>query len=332
MPSLFYYYSQSDHNRDEYLAYLVSLCQEHNLTYLDICIEDQEELLAKYSGKTPVVSVGPYVLSTPFTDTDLRVAIRSALSRHDRFITEGNENYQKRLKNGLSFTKFDHFSYFFSKYYTIIISVFMFLYILVPFVAPILAHGGYYQAANGIYKVYRIICHQLAFRSYFLYGEQSYYPRELAGIEKAISYDDITNHEEIDLEFASSFIGNEELGYKVAICQRDIAIYGSLALFGIIFHVTGKKIKNIKWYWWFLFGLIPIGIDGLSQIPSLSTGWPSWVPIRESTPILRVITGSLFGFFTAWYIYPLMEESVVDTRITLYRKKQLAKKLQDQKK
>ena len=332
MPSLTYYYSRTDQNHQEYFDHLKKISDEYNLTLLDICIEEQESLTDKHQGKTPVLCIGPYVLSSPFSDTDLHVAIRSALSRHERYLKDDDQNYKRRLKNGLTFSRFDQFSYFFSKYYAIIISMIIFLYILIPFFAPVLAHNGFTRAANGIYKVYRVMCHQLAFRSFFLYGEQPYYPRELAGIEKFITYEEIINSKVIDLSFASSFIGNEKLGYKVAICQRDVAIYGSLVLFGAIFHFTGKKVKNIKWYWWLLFGLIPIGVDGLSQIPSLSTGWPSWFPVRESTPILRLITGSLFGLFTAWYLYPLMEESVMDTRVTLHRKKLLYKKLIEKKK
>lgn len=32
-----------------------------------------------------------------------------------------------------------------------------------------------------------------------------------------------------------TFIGNAEIGYKVAICQRDVAIYGSIFLAGALY-------------------------------------------------------------------------------------------------
>jgi hypothetical protein len=50
--------------------------------------------------------------------------------------------------------------------------------------------------------------------------------------------------------FSRSIIGNAKLGYKVAILQRDVAIYLSLAIFGIFFQVTGRKIKGQPWYFW----------------------------------------------------------------------------------
>ena len=63
---------------------------------------------------------------------------------------------------------------------------------------------------------------------------------------------------------------------------------------------------------WFLLGLVPIGLDGVSQLVS-QLPWDI-IPIRESTPLLRTITGGLFGFSTAWFGYPIVEESMADTR------------------
>jgi uncharacterized membrane protein len=66
---------------------------------------------------------------------------------------------------------------------------------------------------------------------------------------------------------------------------------------------------------------MPIGLDGFSQLPGLAGNMPAWVPIRESTPLLRVITGALFGGTTAWYLFPLLEESMRETRALLGVKK-----------
>ena len=33
---------------------------------------------------------------------------------------------------------------------------------------------------------------------------------------------------------------------------------------------------------------------------------------HESTPLVRSITGILFGFFTGWYLYPAIEETFED--------------------
>ena len=57
---------------------------------------------------------------------------------------------------------------------------------------------------------------------------------------------------------------------------------------------------------------MPIGLDGLSQLFS-QPPFNFWA-FRESTPYVRVLTGALFGFATAWFGYPLVEETMAETR------------------
>jgi len=49
--------------------------------------------------------------------------------------------------------------------------------------------------------------------------------------------------------------------------------------------------------------------------------------MRESTPFWRVLTGTMFGAGTGWFMYPMMEESMKETRITLHRKFAIIKKI-----
>ena len=72
---------------------------------------------------------------------------------------------------------------------------------------------------------------------------------------------------------------------------------------------------------WILFGMVPIGLDGGSQL--LSQFFPQinqLIPYRESTPFLRSLTGALFGLFTAWFGYPYVEESMSETRKFMQRR------------
>jgi hypothetical protein len=50
------------------------------------------------------------------------------------------------------------------------------------------------------------------------------------------------------------------------------------------------------------------------------------LPYRESTPTLRLLTGSLFGFGTAWFGLPYVEESMRETREILIRKFSISSK------
>jgi uncharacterized membrane protein len=187
---------------------------------------------------------------------------------------------------------------------------------------------GVEPGARLIYSIYSPFCHQLAFRSWFLFGEQAFYPRQLAGINETVTYESAVSpgqqlNEKSDafVVDARSFVGNEILGYKTALCERDIAMYGSIFLFGILFAGFQKKLKPVPWYFWLIFGLLPIAIDGFSQLPGLLPGLPAFLPDRESTPFLRTLTGGLFGFFTAWYLFPLIEESMLETRAVFASKK-----------
>ena len=132
-----------------------------------------------------------------------------------------------------------------------------------------------------------------------------------------------------DIFEARGFIGNDVVGYKVALCERDVAMYLTMLGFGIVFWLSGRRIRSIPWYLWVVIGLGPIGVDGLSQLPSVIANLPEWLPIRESTPFLRTLTGGLFGLMTAWYLYPMIEETMGETRRLVARKIATAAQLAD---
>jgi uncharacterized membrane protein len=154
----------------------------------------------------------------------------------------------------------------------------------------------------------------------FLFGEQAYYPRQLANIPGVITIEDLQNTTEVDLIAARTFVGNEVVGYKVALCERDVAIYLFMLLFGLFYGLLGRKIPSINWMVWVLVGLVPIGLDGGSQLIGFIPWLSSWFPARESTPLLRTLTGGLFGWITAWYLFPMIEESAQSTRQVIQRK------------
>jgi uncharacterized membrane protein len=153
-------------------------------------------------------------------------------------------------------------------------------------------------------------------------GEQAYYPLAEAGIAGVKTFEEATGIAGVQdptgfARFhARQYVGNEVVGYKMALCERDIAIYGAILFFGIVFSMTGRRIKPLHWMLWILVGVAPIGLDGFSQLFSqMEWAWLSSIlPYRESTPFLRVFTGALFGFTTAWFAYPAIEASMSETR------------------
>lgn len=329
MTTMTFYYRKNDEKIVEIKEQLFGLKSELGVNLIDICLDDEPELADLYDDRTPALQIGPYRLNYPFDEINIRVAIGATKDREAAQEIDPTEK-EKRLKRSLKISGLEKFSYWLSKNYILFIVTILIIFTGIPILAPVLMKSGHQKEAHIIYKVYSVFCHQLAFRSYFIYGEQEIYPRELAQIPNVIPYEEATGMSAFDIDFARALEGNSLLGYKVGLCERDLAIYGSLILAALIFQFTGRKIKGLPWYFWVIIAILPIGLDGGSQLFSLSTGWPSWLPIRESTPLLRTITGALFGLGTGWYVFPMMEESMVETRETLARKLAIKRKMEKQ--
>lgn len=202
-------------------------------------------------------------------------------------------------------------------HYLALINIALAVYVIMPLLAPVFMKTGQTRAADVIYRFYKPLCHQLAYRSFFFFGDQPVYPRQLAEVEGLKTYEEVSGLDSQDQTAAMVYRGNEQVGYKVALCQRDIAIYASLLLFGLIFALAGRQIKPLPWAVWILFALGPMALDGASQlisqqeIPALG-----WFAMRESTPFLRVFTGAMFGWFTAWFGLPSIEQMMNEGKST----------------
>jgi uncharacterized membrane protein len=326
MGRITFYYRKSDTDIEGTREKLSVLASKNQLSIIDICLDDEPEFSKLYNDVTPSLQIGPYRLKFPVDDRDVQIAI-SAYKDREIKSTESIEDRREKNSQLLKITPMEKFSFWLSKYYMLFITAILILFVGVPFLAPVLMRNGHNTGAQAIYKTYSIFCHELAYRSYYLFGEQLFYPRELAHIPNMLTYEQVTGKTADDTVFARTFIGDDELGYKIAICERDIAIYGSLIVSGILFHFSKRKLKSLPWYLWVIFAILPLALDGSSQLFSLGGTWPGWFPIRESTPLLRTITGALFGFGTAWYVFPMMEESMIETRAAMARKLAIKKRL-----
>jgi uncharacterized membrane protein len=321
MINLTYYFDPNDesHVGIEQALQQVGEKYEFNITRMDITTDRE---LYSDLGQTPIIKVGPYTLQGNISEQQIMVSVGAAIDRDRNLRKLGDTNYEKKVSKGKTLTGPDKITLFVTKHYMLMFNFVVLLYVGLPFLAPVFMNAGFQTPAKIIYTIYKPLCHQLTFRSFFLFGEQPYYPRALANVDGVMTYEDYFHKDISDLQFAREFVGDKNTGYKVALCERDVALYGSFFLFGVIFHITGRRIKKIPWYIWILLGVLPMGIDGSSQLPGMiSSVLPSWMLVRESTPFLRVLTGSMFGVFTAWYLYPMVEETMKDTRKLLYRKK-----------
>ncbi len=294
----------------------------HRLVEIDV---DADDAWQDYSNRVPVLEVGPYRLQAPITRQELIVTLRAAADRQRALESLGDPAYARARAQGQTVSWDDRLSHVLARHYLLLFNLCLAFYVGLPFLAPILKKARADSIAHIIYRIYSPLCHEFAFRSWFLFGEQAYYPLALANLPGVKTFEEasgILAPRALLYVQARLFEGNERMGYKVALCQRDVAIWGALSLFGLLFAVTGRRFKPLPAAIWLLFGVLPVALDGGTQLlgqlslPALA----DLLPLRESTPFLRTLTGFLFGFLTAWFALPRIEESMAETRRLLARK------------
>jgi uncharacterized membrane protein len=303
-------------------ADLDSLQEKYPHRLVEIDIDSDPALLKKYMLEIPVIEAGPYELKSPFDRQKLMMTLGAADDRRGQLDKLGRPDHHERVRRGQTISGSDRAMYWVSRHYLALINFFMLLYFGLAMLAPVLMEAGASGPANVLYTIYKPLCHQFGFRSFFLFGEQAYYPLKEAGIANVLTFDQVTGFKDLENPAAYSrlqareFTGNATVGYKMALCERDMAIYTAIFLFGLIYAATKRRLKPLHWTLWILIGMLPIALDGFSQLfsqlnlPFLAT----ILPYRESVPLLRVLTGALFGLATAWFAFPYMEESFNETR------------------
>ena len=286
---------------------------------VEINIENDDNLLRVYFDKIPVVEIGPYILKAPITLIDLQVRLGAAADRerNHKVIDEKHPRHPKKQKYQTKsqlpgITRADEIAVWLSRRYFWILNLMVLLYVGLPLLAPVMMKIGWQAPARVIYGGYGFACHQLAYRSFFLFGDQAVYPRasaELAGFTTFGTATGISEDDTNASKFAArDYLGDEVVGYKTALCQRDIAIYAAILLFGVLFALSGQRIPALPWYLWVLVGMGPIGLDGMSQVMSQPPF--ELFSYRESIPLFRVLTGAVFGFTTAWFALPILEDTM----------------------
>ncbi|NOT03160.1 MAG: DUF2085 domain-containing protein [Anaerolineales bacterium] len=196
------------------------------------------------------------------------------------------------------------------------------MWVFVPFLAPFFMHIGWDRAGKAIYFIYSFFCHQLPERSFFLFGQKSMYSL----VEIKTAWQDTINP-----MILRQFIGNENMGWKIAWSDRMISFYTSIWLFAVAWSPLRRKIKPLPW-WGFALLLLPIALDGIthtiSDFAGIGQGFRDtnqWLILltNNSLPatlyagdapgsfnsLTRLITGLLAGLGIVWLVFPSMEES-----------------------
>lgn len=227
----------------------------------------------------------------------------------------------------------NRWAYWLARHWILGFSLLIGLYVGLPFLAPVLMSLGLELPARAIYGMYSLLCHQLPQRSYFLFGQQFTY--SLPDIQAA--WQNTTN-----FSILRRFIGNPEIGWKVAWSDRMVSMYASILIFGWIWYPLRKRLRSLSWQGLLLF-LLPMALDGFSHMASdlagLGQGFRdtnSWLAAltNYSLPanfyagdawgsfnsIMRLLTGVFFGAGVVWFLLPYLDEFFEDFKFRIEEK------------
>jgi len=199
-----------------------------------------------------------------------------------------------------------------------------------PWLAPLLMKIGATGPARLIYFIYSFLCHQLADRSFFLFGPKWMY-----------SYTELLSDAPGIVTWLGlrAFVGTLELGYKVAWSDRMVSMYGSILLGGLIFALLRHRLRSPGWRTFVLL-IVPMAVDGITHFISdlagmeqgfrYHNGWLAALTgnlfsqsfyvgnaLGSFNSWMRLITGLLFGLAVVWMVYPMFETCLQNARRTL---------------
>ena len=211
-------------------------------------------------------------------------------------------------------------------------AVFFGLYVLLPFLAPVFMHIGWYGAGNALYFVYSFLCHQLPERSYFLFGSKISYT--IPEIQAA--WQDTLNP-----LILRQFIGNALMGWKVAWSDRMVSMFTGIWVLGLLWWPARKRIKPLP-FWGLLLLIHPLALDGTTHLISDFAGiglgfrstnlWLSSLTHNIFAPTfyagdawgsfnawMRLMTGLSFSLGVVWFGFPYLDAAFGNT----YEKEEL---------
>jgi uncharacterized membrane protein len=200
-----------------------------------------------------------------------------------------------------------------------------------PFAAPVFMKLGWTGAGNAIYTVYSFLCHQMAQRSFFLFGKHVMYGPNQLPVK-------LTGNTGTDVLILRNFRGSAALGWKLAWSDRMISLYGGVWLVGLVYWGVARlrTVKPIS-IWAFGLLMLPIVLDGGTHMISddlsgLTTGFRyhnAWLAaltgnifpqsfytgdaVGSFNSWMRLITGLLAAVGVVWFAFPLLDQSARST-------------------
>jgi len=212
----------------------------------------------------------------------------------------------------------------FGRHWLLVVNVMAGLFIGLTVAAPLLMVLGLEGPAWVLYRFYALNCHQLPQRSYFLFGPDGV---DTYSLEQILAWGGDPGH-------LRGFVGNAEVGFKMAMAHRNTAIYTGVFLAGLAYALLRHRLRALPWKWYLIL-IAPMFFDGVSHVVSEVAGlgfrdtnaWATWLAggvfgpafyagagIGSLNWLLRTFTGALFGLASVWLGYPLLEAGLADIR------------------
>jgi uncharacterized membrane protein len=217
--------------------------------------------------------------------------------------------------------------YWLSRHWLLAFITFWGAFNLLPWLAPVFVEAGWEAGGRAIYTVYTFLCHQLPQRSFFLFGQQPMY--ELSEIQAVWQNTD-------NPLVLRQFIGNPEMGWKVAWSDRMVSLYTGILLWAIVLGPWRRRLPRLP-LWGFLLLALPMVIDGGTHALSdmlggigggfrydnawlaslagnaLAPGFYAGDGLGTFNSWMRLITGLLFSLGSVWYVLPALDKGFGNT-------------------
>jgi uncharacterized membrane protein len=200
-----------------------------------------------------------------------------------------------------------------------------------PFLAPVFMKLGWEGAGRLIYLAYWPLCHQMAQRSFFLFGPEGFQMYSIAQLPVKVS----GSNAELVLK---QFLGSESLGWKVAWSDRMVTFYGGPLVAAVVYAIARLRGRVKPWPLWMIgLMLLPMIFDGGTHMASdmlsgighgfrdtnqwlsvitgnlLPTTFVQGDALGSFNSWLRLTSGMLFGFAIGWFVLPYIDISTADT-------------------
>jgi uncharacterized membrane protein len=209
-----------------------------------------------------------------------------------------------------------------SRHWLLVVNLLIAVWVGLPWLAPAFMHWGWKRVGEVVYFLYSFQCHQLPERSYFLFGKDAMY--SLKEIQTAWQ---LTT----DPMILRQFVGNPEMGWKVAWSDRMVSMYTSILPGSLAYAVARKRLRPLQFRWFALL-LLPMVVDGsthmISDLAGIGQGFRDtnlWLQALTANAFpltfyqgdalgsfnswMRLITGVLFGLGLVWFAFPYLNES-----------------------